>query len=102
LVTENKTSKYFKELVFNTLLFADDQFIIYDTEDNLQKAVYLLYNISKEYNLEIATKKRKVFGYFGTDHLRTKIIINDETLAQVSQFTYLGCSISYHFSNDRI
>jgi len=52
-----KTSKYFKELIFNTLLFADDQCIISDTEDNLQKAVYLLYSISKEYNLEIATKK---------------------------------------------
>jgi len=58
-----KTGKYFKELIFNTLLFADDQFIISDTEDNLQKAVYLLYNISKEYNLEIATKKKKVFGF---------------------------------------
>ena len=54
-----KTSKYFKELISNTLLFADDQFIISDTEDNLQKAVYLLYNISKEYTLEIATKKRR-------------------------------------------
>ena len=82
-----KTSKYFKQLTFNTLLLADDQFIISDTEDNLQKAVYLLYNISKEYNLEIATKKTKVFGFVGTDHLRTKIIINDETLEQVSQFT---------------
>jgi len=54
-----KTIKYFKELIFNTLLFADDQFIISDTEDNLQKAVYLLYNISKECSLEIATKRRK-------------------------------------------
>ena len=45
-----KSSKYFKELIFNTLLFADDQFIISDTEDYIQKAVYLLYNISKEYN----------------------------------------------------
>jgi len=26
---------------------------IADTEDNLQRAVYLLYKISKEYNLEI-------------------------------------------------
>jgi len=52
--------------IFNTLLFADDKFIISDTEDNLQKAVYLLYNISKEYNLEIATKKTKVFGFVGT------------------------------------
>jgi len=31
-----KTSKYFKELIFETLLFTDDQFIISDTEDNLQ------------------------------------------------------------------
>jgi hypothetical protein len=89
-----KTNKYFKELIFSTLLFADDQFIISDTEDNLQKAVYLLYNISKECNLEIATKNTKVFGFVGTDHLRTKIITNDETPEQVSQFTYLGCSIS--------
>jgi len=43
-----KTSEYFKELIFNTLLFADDQFIISDTEDNLQKAGYLLHNISKK------------------------------------------------------
>jgi hypothetical protein len=71
-----KTSKYFKELIFNTLLFADDQFIISDTEDNLQKAVYSLYSTSKEYNLEIATKNMRVFGFVGTDHLRTKIIIN--------------------------
>jgi len=50
--------------------------------------------------LEIATKKTKVFGFVRSDHLRTKVIINDETLEQVSQFTYLGCSISYQFSND--
>ena len=50
--------------------------------------------------MEIATKKTKVFGFVGTDHLRTKIIINDGTLEQVSQFTYLDRSISYQFSND--
>jgi hypothetical protein len=57
LVTETKTSKYFKEFIFNTLLFADDQFVISDTEGHLQQAVYLLHRISKEYNLEIATKE---------------------------------------------
>ena len=57
-------------------------------------------NISKEYNLEIAIKKMKVFGFVVADHLRRRIIINDETLEQVSQFTYLGCSISYQFSSD--
>jgi hypothetical protein len=58
-----------------------------------QKAVYSLYSISKEYNLKIATKKTKVFGFIGTDHLRTEIIITDETLEQINQFTYLGCKI---------
>jgi len=29
-----------------------------------------------------------------------KIIVNVETLEQISQFTYLGCSVSYLFSND--
>jgi hypothetical protein len=51
-------------------------------------------------NLEIATSKKKVFGFAGTVHVRAKIIINDETPHQVSQFTYLGCSISYQVSND--
>ena len=50
--------------------------------------------------MEISTSKTKVFDFVGTDHLRAKIIINDETLDQVSQFTYLGCSISYQFSDD--
>ena len=45
--------------------------------------------------MEIATKKTKVFGFVGKYHLRTKIIVNDERLEQVSQFTYLGCGISY-------
>jgi len=98
LLQKLKTSKYFKQLISNTMLFADDQFVISDTEDNLQKALYLLYNISKEYNLEIATKKKKVFGFIGTDQLRTKIIINDETPEQVSQFTYIDCSISHQFT----
>ena len=49
---------------------------------------------------KLLQKKTKVFGFVGTDHLRTEIIINDETLEQVSQFTYLGCSISYQFFKD--
>ena len=45
-------------------------------------------------------KKTKVFGFVGMYHLRTKIFINNETLEQVSQFTYRGFSISYQFSNE--
>jgi hypothetical protein len=35
-----KLSKHFKELIFNILLFADNQLITADTEDDLQRAVY--------------------------------------------------------------
>ena len=55
-------------------------------KQNLQNAVYLLYNISKNIILKLLQKKMKVFGFVGTDHLRTKTIMNDETLEQVSQF----------------
>jgi hypothetical protein len=51
--------------------------------------------------LEIATKRTKLFSFVGADHLRTKIIINDETLEQVSHFTYIGCKIPNQFSNDK-
>jgi len=77
-----------------------DQFIIKETEDNLQNAEYLLYSVSKEYNLEIATKKTKVFAFIGPDHLRTRIIINDEALEQVSHLTYFSWIITYQFSID--
>jgi hypothetical protein len=50
--------------------------------------------------LETATKKTEVVGFVGTDHLRTKIVINDEILEKGNQFTYLGCSISYQASSD--
>jgi hypothetical protein len=63
-LTELKTI-YIKDLIFNTLLLADDQFIISNTEDNLQQAVYLLQSISKEYNLEIATEKRRYLVLLG-------------------------------------
>jgi hypothetical protein len=45
------------------------------------------------------SKKKSFKSFVGTYHLRTKIVLNDETLEQVSQFIYLVCSISYQFSN---
>ena len=42
----------------------------------------------------------QLFQITCTLFITTKSIINDETLEQVSQFTYLGCGISYQLSND--
>jgi hypothetical protein len=54
-----KTSKYFKELIFKTLLFAVDQFTLSDTEDNLQKPVYSLYNT------QLSQKRRRYLVSLG-------------------------------------
>ena len=70
-------------------------FLTQKTTYKRQSVYYIIYLKDTIWKL---LHKRKVFVSFGADHLRTKFIINDETLEQVSQFTYLGCSISYQFT----
>jgi len=65
MFNETKNLQIFKGANFNTLLFADDQFTIPYTEDNLQMTVYSLYNVSKVYNLEIAQKRRSYLVSLG-------------------------------------
>jgi len=57
------------------LLFADDQVIIQDTEDNLQKAVHKLDQLITEYGLTISVEKTKSLAFKGRDPVRTKIVI---------------------------
>jgi len=44
----------------------------------------LLCKLSKEYKLEIVTKRKKVFGFVGTDHLRRKTIVSDGKLGKLA------------------
>lgn len=48
------------DTTLDTLLFADDQIVVADSEDNMQRAIYKLEKLSKTYNLKISTKKTKV------------------------------------------
>jgi len=52
-------------IYLNTLLFADDQVIIQDSEDKRQKSVYILNQKSKDYNLKISTDKTKIMAFKG-------------------------------------
>jgi len=52
-----------KNQQLTTLLFADDQVIIADTEDNLQKAAHKLNQITTEYGLTISVQKTKSNGF---------------------------------------
>jgi hypothetical protein len=51
----------------STILFADDQVIMSDSEDNLQAAIYELKKIIIEYGLTISTDKCKVKAFKGRD-----------------------------------
>ena len=83
-----------RNLYLNTLLFADDQVVIQDSEDKLQKSVYILNQMSKDYNLKISTDKTKIMAFKGKHLVCSKIEINRSILEQVKQFNYLGCKLS--------
>ena len=74
-----------RNLYLNTLLFADDQIIIQDSEDKLQKSVYILNQMSKDYNLKISTDKTKIVAFKGKHLVRSKIEIDRSVLEQVKQ-----------------
>ena len=76
-------------------VFADDQFIIADTEDNVQKCEHKLNQIITEYGLSIFVQKTKWMAFKGRDTVRTKIIIDNKIIEQVHMLNYLGITISY-------
>jgi hypothetical protein len=99
-LTKLNYSKYFKEL-FLTHYYLQMTSLLFLRQKTICKRQFIYYiEYPKNMIWKLPQKKTKVFGFVGADHLRTKIIINDETLEQVSQFTYLGCSITYKFSKD--
>ena len=71
------------------LLFADDQDIIADTKDNLQKAEHKLNQIMTQYGLTIAVRKTKSMAFKGRNPVRTKIVIYNKIIEQVKMFNYL-------------
>ena len=69
------------------LLVADDQVIIADTEDNLQKAAHKLNQIITEYGLTISVQKTKSMVFKGRDTVRTEIVTDNEIIDQVNFLT---------------
>jgi len=78
--------KLSKNQQLSTLLFADDQVIIADREDNLQRAAHKLNQIITEYGLTISVQKTKSMAFRGRDPVRTKIVIDNKIIVQVNSF----------------
>jgi hypothetical protein len=94
--TRNNPGIWLKETAaLNTLLFADDQIINQESEDELQISIFYLKNICKSYNLKISINKTKTMAFKGKYPVRTKIIIEDKTLKQVNHFRYLGYDVTF-------
>jgi hypothetical protein len=79
-----------RNLYLNTFLFADDQVVTQDSEDKLQKSVYILNQMSKDYILKISTNQTKIMVFKGQHLVRSKIEIDGSILEQVKQFNHLG------------
>ena len=87
--------KLSKNQQLSTLLFANNQVIIADTEDSLQKTLRKLSQIITEYGLTISVQKTKSMAFKGRDPVRTKIELDNKIIEQVNFFNYLGNIISY-------
>ena len=79
----------------NLLLYADDQVIIQENEDDLQRSIYKLNQLCKEYNFHISLQKTKIMAFKGSVPIRSKIVLDDQVLEQISHFNYLGCDVTY-------
>jgi hypothetical protein len=90
--TDRQTDRHTK---VDTLLFADDQVLVAQSEDDLQRSIYNLHFIAKEYDMEISSDKSKIMFFVGKDHKRSKICIENRSLEQVSTLKYLGYHLSY-------
>jgi hypothetical protein len=82
------------------LLYANDQIILQESENALQISVHKLTQIAVEYKLKVSTQKTKTVALHGKYPIRTKILIYNETIEQVSYFNYLGCDATYEINND--
>ena len=68
--------------------------IIQDSEDKLQKSVYILNQFSKDYNLKISIDKTKIMAFKWKHLVRSKIEIDGSILEHLRQFNYLGCELN--------
>jgi len=60
--------------------FADDQVIIADSEDNLQRGLFTIQNIAKMFGAAIASDKSEAIVFLGQDSVRCKIVVDNKRL----------------------
>jgi len=84
----------------NTPFFLDDEVIIADSGNNLQRGVFVLQNKAKNYGMEISPEKSEMLAFLGRDSVRCKIVVDNKCLQQVKNFQHPGFEISYENEKD--
>ena len=74
--------------------FADDQFIIADSEDKLQKGVFTLQNKANNFGMEISPENSETMVFLRHCSVRCKIVVDNKGLRQVDNFKKFSCEIS--------
>lgn len=88
-----------KNKYMNTILFADDQVLLADSEERLQENITKLNTVLKKYNMNISKNKTKAMAMQGKAIKRVKVVIDGNIIEQVNSFKYLGCVISIYQMN---
>ena len=83
----------------NKILYADDQILMATSEDDVQTMVHRLNLIARKYKMTISSTKTKSMATCGNHIQKVKIVINDNIIEQVTDFKYLGYSISEYKSD---
>jgi len=74
--------------------FADDQGMVADTEEGLQKMMDRLVEKAEEYNMKVNVKKTKVMRISRQGGGKVNLVIGGQCVEQVTKFKYLGSYIS--------
>jgi hypothetical protein len=82
------------------LLFAEDQVLFPDPDDDFQRALYTLHNTAEQFVIKMSLLKSTVMAFKGRVPVASKIVIDDTVLEQINTFTYLGCRILYEEGKD--
>jgi hypothetical protein len=69
-----------KNIILNTYLRKDDQIIVANIKDELQRAAHALKNIATKYNLKISVDNAKAMTMKGKMDVTTKIVTKNHII----------------------
>jgi hypothetical protein len=84
----------------DTLLNADDHFLLAKSKGDLQYLIYSLDNVATEFFIYVISKKTKIMAVKGTGPIRSKMCINYRLIEQMNALNYLGFNTSHEGEKD--